>query len=278
MTTTTRTVGVDELRRAWHAVQEGQFLDRRPMEHGGAPRSSGPAFGDDRSWRPGEDVLPVVGCLPQAGATSLALAIATAASPARIIECSPPTASGLAAAANAELGRTSSGWNVGRRDRVRLTRPSEHHLSADKLPTPEDAPSGIALTVLDVGWEIGHVLASGGWLSATVDAAPHVVVVGTATVPGLRRLEVALTLLGPTRAAAVVRGPDPRRWPRELAAAMGPVTRDRHRIRRLVVVPNDKRLALRGIDSTPLPPALLTVARDVLRQLGVAGHPLKGTP
>lgn len=277
MTTATRAVGIDELRRAWHAVQEGRFVERGRVDRGAVPRPARSAPGD-RGWCPGEDVLPVVGCLPQSGATSLALAIATQASPARVVECSPPTASGLTAAATAELGRTSSGWSVGRRDHVRLARPSGHHLSADELPTPEDAPIGITLTVLDVGWEIGHVLASGGWLSATVDAAPHVVVVGTATVPGLRRLEGTLTLLDPTRAAVVVRGPDPRRWPRELAAAMGPATRDRHRTGRLVVVPSDKRLALRGIDSTPLPPALLTVARDLLRRVGVAGHPLKGTP
>lgn len=276
MTTATRAVGVDELRRAWHAVQEGQFAPR-PMDGGTLPRPPERAVADDHVWRPGESVLPVVGCLPQAGATSLALAIATHGSPARVIECSSPSASGLVGAATAELGTSSSGWIVGRRDQVHLARLSFLHLSAGELPLPDDAAAGTVLSVLDIGWKLGQLLASHGWLSATVDAAPQVVLVGTATVPGLRRLEIALTLLDPARPVVAVRGPDPRRWPRELTAAMGPATRDQHRTGRWVAIPHDKRLALRGIDSTPLPPALVTAARDVLRHVSAAGHPQKGS-
>ena len=277
MTTATRAAGVDELRRAWHAVQDGQFLAPRRMDGGPVPRRTELAVVDDRHWRPGESVLPVVGCLPQAGATSLALAIATTASPARVIECSSPSASGLAGAATAELGTTSSGWIVGRRDQVHLARPSFLRLSAGELPLPDDAATGTVLSVLDVGWQLGQLRASRGWLRAAVDAAPQVVLVGTATVPGLRRLEIALTLLDPIRPVVAVRGPDPRRWPRELAAAMGTATRDQHRTGRWVAIPHDKRLALRGIDSTPLPPALVTAARDVLRIVSAAGHPQKGS-
>ena len=276
MTIGTRAVGVEELRRAWHAVQEGQFLAPRPMDRGTVPRPIASTVADDRTWRPGESVLPVVGCLPQAGATSLALAIATHNSPARVIECSSPTASGLAGAATAELGTTSSGWIVGRRDQVHLARPSAHP-GAGELPLPDDAAAGTTLSVLDVGWELGQLLALRGWLSATVNAAPQVVLVAAATVPGLRRLETALTLLDPARPVVAVRGPDLRRWPRELTAAMGPATRDQHRTGRWVAVPHDRRLALRGIDSTPLPPALVTAARDVLRHVGAAGHLPKGT-
>ena len=278
MTVTTRPVGVDELRRAWHAVEEGHFLSPRPKDRGTVPRPTEPAVADDRFWRPGESVLPVVGCLPQAGATSLALAIATHASPARVIECSSPTASGLVGAATAEMGTTSSGWTVGRRDQVHLARPSALHLGAGELPLPDDAAAGTALNVLDVGWELARLLASPGWLSAALDAAPRVVLVGAATVPGLRLLETALTLLDPARTVVAIRGgPDPRRWPRELVAAMGPATRDQHRTGRWVTVPHDRRLALRGIDSTPLPSALVAAAGDVLRHVGAAGHPPKGT-
>jgi hypothetical protein len=276
MTIATRAVGVDELRRAWCAVQEGQFLVPRPMDRGTVPRPTASAVADDRTWRPGESVLPVVGCLPQAGATSLALAIATHNSPARVIECSSPTASGLAGAATAELGTTSSGWIVGRRDQVHLARPSAHP-GAGELPLPDDAAAGTTLSVLDVGWELGQLLALRGWLSATVYAAPQVVLVAAATVPGLRRLENALTMLDPARPVVAVRGPDLRRWPRELTAAMGPATRNQHRTGRWVAVSHDNRLAIRGIDSTPLPPALVTAARDVLRHVGAAGHLPKGT-
>ncbi|MCR6490894.1 hypothetical protein [Cellulomonas sp. P24] len=58
---------------------------------------------------------------------------------------------------------------------------------------------------------------------------------------------------------------------------MGTATRDQHRTGRWVAVPHDKRLALRGIDSAPLPPALVTAARDVLRHVSAAGHPQKGS-
>ena len=277
MTIATRAVGVDELRRAWHAVQEGQFLAPRAIDRGDVPRPTASAMADDRGWRPGEGVLPVVGCLPQAGATSLALAIATHASPARVIECSSPAASGLVGAATAELGATPSGWTVGRRGQVHLARPSGTHLSTAELPLPDDAAVGTVLSVLDIGSKLGQVLASHGWLSATLDAAPQVVLVSTATVPGLRRLEAALTPLDPPRLVVAVRGPDPRRWRRELTAAMGPATRDQLRNGRWVTVPHDKRLALRGIDSAPLPPALVTAARDVLRHVSAAGHPQKGS-
>lgn len=276
MTAATRAVGVEELRRAWCAVREGQFLEPRPMDRETVPRPIGSAVVDDRTWHPGERVLPVVGCLPQAGATSLALAIATHEAPARVIECSLPTASGLVGAATAELGTTSSGWIVGRRDQVHLARPSVLHLGAGELPLPDDSAVGTSLSVLDVGWELGQLLALRGWLSATVDAAPQVVLVGTATVPGLRRLEATLNLLDLARPVVAVRGPDPRRWPRELTTAMGPATRDQYRAGRWVVVPHDKRLALRGIDSTPLPPALVAAAREVARHVSAVGHPRKG--
>jgi hypothetical protein len=277
MTTTTRSAGVEELRRAWRAVQEGQFLASEAVDRRHVPRPVEPAAAGDRAWRPGESVLPVVGAVPQAGATSLALAIATHASPARLIECGPPIASGLAGAATAELGTTTSGWTIGRRDQVHLARPSYLRLSVGELPLPDDAAADTVLSVLDVGWQLGPLRASRGWLRATVDAAPQLVLVGTATVPGLRRLELALTLLDPVRPVVAVRGPDPRRWPRELAAAMGTATRDQHRTGRWVTVPHDKRLALRGIDSKPLPPALVTAAGDVLRLVGAAGHPPKGS-
>ena len=277
MTTATRAAGVDELRRAWHAVQDGQFLASRPMDGGPMPRRAERSLADDRFWSPGESVLPVVGCLPQAGATSLALAIATHASPARVIECSSPTASGLAGAATAELGTTPSGWIVGRRAQVHLARPSYLYPSAGDLPLPDDAAPGTVLSVLDVGWSLGQLRASHGWLRATVDAAAQVVLVGTATVPGLRRLEIALTLLDPMRPVIAVRGPDLHRWPRALTAAMGTATRDQHHTGRWVAIPHDKRLALRGIDSAPLPPALVAAARDVLRHVSAAGHPQKGS-
>src|SRR3546814_16208749 len=50
------------------------------------------------------------------------------------------------------------------------------------------------LTILDVGWEVGQLLATDCWLAAAVRTADPVVVVTTATVPGMRRAGVAMDL------------------------------------------------------------------------------------
>lgn len=268
-TTAVRPVGVDELQQAWRAVRAGRFLTDRP-----APRVDGLGPSDARrAWCPGERVLPVVGALPQAGATTLALALATAAAPARVVECGPMLASGLVAAATAELGTSDSGWLLGRRDDVRLVR-----LGPDARPCgvahplPDAAAPGTSLSVLDVG----SAQAATGWVAATLALASHVVVLSAATVPGLRRLEAALAVVGPDRAVVAMRGPDPRRWPRELRAALGSAARDLHREGRWVAIPHDRHLAMRGLDTLPLPPALLAAARDLLRRVDAA-HDSKGT-
>lgn len=169
--TATRSVGVDELRRAWLAVQDGRFRATRTTAREAHP--------DDRqAWRPAEVVLPIVGSVPQAGATTLALAVATVAAPARVVEYAMPTASGLAAAATAELGSTDAGWTVGRRDQVHLARAGGHHSAVNELPPPDAAPDGTSLTVLDVGDHLGRLGGSSAvWLSASLNAAPQVVLV-----------------------------------------------------------------------------------------------------
>ena len=82
---TTRPVAIGELQRAWLAVQAGEFRGRA------SSRSRVRTEHADPRWAPRERVLPVVGCHPQAGASTLAVAIATAAAPARVIECSSAT-------------------------------------------------------------------------------------------------------------------------------------------------------------------------------------------
>lgn len=267
-TTAVRPVGVDELQRAWRAVRAGQFLIDRPASR---VDSLGPSDAS-RAWCPEERVLPVVGALPQAGATTLALALATAVAPARVVECSPMLASGLAAAATAELGTSASGWVLGRRDNVRLVRSGpDDRPSGVAHPLPDDGAPGTSLSVLDVG----SAQAATGWVAATLALASHVVVVTTATVPGLRRVEAALAGVGPDRGVVAMRGPDPRRWPRELRAALGPAARHLHREGYWVTVPHDRHLAVRGLDSSPIPPTLLAAARDLLRRVDAA-HDSRG--
>ena len=274
-TTTNRPVGVDELRRAWHALQEGQFRGRRqPIPQRRAAAASQP----DRDWEPVETILPVVGCVGQCGASALALALATAAGGARVIECCTATASGLASAATAELGRSPNGWTLGRRGRVSIARTTGVQLGADELPTPDEPATTPALTVLDVGWELGHALATPGWLRDQLRHAETVIAATTATIPGLRRLETALSLLGPGRTVVAVLGPARRRWPRHLSAALGPQATAADQAGLLIAVAADKHLATRGLDSSALPASLLHAAENLLRHTGAGGPDQKGQP
>jgi hypothetical protein len=192
MSTPTRPVGVDELLRAHRSLMAGDFRRHPPRSHTG--------------WNPAEPILPVVGAAGGTGASTLALALATAAG-GRVVECASPIASGLVAAPIAELGRHDSGWLQGTRDTVLIERPAALLTALAHLPaptTPNDTPP---LTVVDVAWELGHVLAAPSWVADLLRHSPTVVVTATATIPGLRRLEAALAMLAHTRAVAAVLGP-----------------------------------------------------------------------
>lgn len=271
-TASTRPVSVDELRRAWRAVQDGQFRGRT---HASSLRTSR-LVAADGGWVATEDVLPVIGCVGQAGASTLALAIATVASPARVLECCTAPASGLSTAATAELGTTDNAWTVGRRERVWIGRATQVLLGVDEVPVPDDPHLEVALSVLDIGWEVGHVLASHSWVRDQALDAPAVIAVTTPTIPGLRRLETALSLLQASRTQVAVLGAPRRRWPRQLVAAMGPLTAAADTGGRLVTIPPDRQLAVRGLDSAPLPPTLLKAAETLLRQAAVGAHHSKG--
>jgi hypothetical protein len=277
-------VSVDELKRAWTAIQAGRFRigtgeTSDPSEL--APLPAG------RVWEPGpgERVLLVIGCAGSCGASTIALALAgAAAAPARVVECSSVTASGLAAASTAELGPHESGWTRGTRDGVLLERVSDVLVSIQEVPTPSTPDPFIGLTVLDVGWEIGHVLTARAWVGEQVLSADLVVLVTTATVPGLRRLEGALDLLAATgtrdagtRPCAAVIGPKRKKWPRPVEYSVGPLTRGLDQAGRLVGVPQDRALAIAGLDGTPLPTPLLAAAATLLRLLPARGIAMKGS-
>ncbi|MHB1011021.1 MAG: hypothetical protein ACYCTH_00135 [Cellulomonas sp.] len=266
MTTLARPVAVEELRRAWHAVQDGAFGPTATVPP--VQRSSGTA----PLWDPLEHVLPVVGVIPQAGASALALAVATVCG-GRVVECCTATASGLGSAATAEMGSTPGGWVVGRRDGVHIARTSAIHRCVDEVPLPEDALPGTTVSVLDVGWDLGQVLTGDGWLNDALRRAPAVLLVATLTVPGLRRLEVAADLLGADRVVVAARGP--RRWARELRSTVGPTVRALHESDRWTSVPQDRELARRGLDSAPLPRPLLAAAQDLWRRCDAVGNQTK---
>lgn len=251
---------VAELQRAWRAVQAGQFADQH------APRSG--SVGPGWSCPAGERLLPVVGAQGRSGASTLALALATRMAPARVVECVAGPASGLVSASTAELGDWHGLWVRGRRGEVMVERPVNPVRDCGDVPVPSVLDRISQVTVVDVGWDLTWVLGSGSWLAAVLGEACAVVVTAEATVPGLRRLDAALGLLPGRDCALAILGPPRRRWPRALSAALGPLARQAERDGLLVTVPVVASVRLTGVDSHPLPAAVLRAAASVLRVTG----------
>ncbi|GAB6986793.1 hypothetical protein [Nocardioides pyridinolyticus] len=267
--TSSRPVGVDELKRAWDAVNAGEFRAGAGAGTGKGPRGRGTAAAGDWSPAAGEHTIAVFGCAGSVGASTIALAAGlAAAAPVRVIECCSVTASGLAAASTAELGLHPTDWRQGKRDHVLLERASEVLAGVDEIPLPIDAENEIQLTILDVGWEAGQLLATDCWLAEAVRTADQIVLVTTATVPGMRRASVALELLAnhwqPEQIALAVRGPRRKKWPRGLEHAGGPAVRRALVADRCVEIPEDRELEVNGLDSRPVPAPLISAARQLL--------------
>ena len=241
---------VAELREAWRAIEAGEFAR--------GPRSTPVAPGAATAWTPapGERVVAVVGCAGGLGASTLALALATTTgASARVVECCPPLASGFSAAANAELG-TEGPWRRGSRGDVLLERP----ITGDAtVPVPTE--SAVEWTFVDTNWTT--VSGPGtGWLGSVLRTLDDVVLVTNATVPGLRRLESWVELLG-RDAIGVVVGPTAKRWPRPVKVAAAGIPARVH----LADFPLDPRLQVTGLTPDPLPAALLKAAQNVLALL-----------
>lgn len=255
-------VSVAELQRAWRAVQGGQFRtsSRGPVRRTQQEQPSA-------TWTPGagERVVPVVGCTGSCGATMVAVAMAEAAKrPARVVECTSAGTSGLAAASNAELGLHVSGWLQGTRGELLLERAHDVSVGPVDVPVPSTPDRPVEVTILDVAWELGQLLARPCWLSGQVTDAELVVLVATCTVPAMRRLESALALLGDTPRIAAVIEPPRGKWPQAVQHGTGSLTRTLDHAGCLLSVPVDRRLAVTGLDSTPLPVALLEAATQLL--------------
>ncbi|MBO1766674.1 hypothetical protein [Allobranchiibius sp. GilTou38] len=260
---------VDELKQAWTAVQAGDFsarpgTRRPPVE---AVRRS-PCY----RWEPSptETVVSVVGCGGSSGATSLAVAVAIATvaqRPARVVEFASVAASGLVAASTAELGRYERVWSRGTRGQVLLERVSDVLTSVGDIPHPAALDRPIELTVLDIGWDIGQVLGSPGWVADVVRHAPHLVLTTTATVPGMRRLEGALDSFAGADPCVAVLGTPRRKWTRSVSHTAGRAVRHLERDGALFAIPHDRRLASDGLTAADLPGPLLATARRLLRWL-----------
>ncbi|KRF20094.1 hypothetical protein ASG90_19240 [Nocardioides sp. Soil797] len=265
--TSSRPVGVDELKRAWNAVSAGEF--RTGPGAGKGPRGRGTAAEDNWTPADGEHTIAVIGAAGSVGASTVALAAGlAAAAPVRVIECCSVTASGLAAASTAELGLHPTDWRQGKRDHVLLERASEVLAGVDEVPLPTEAENETQLTILDIGWEAGQMLATDCWLAEAVRTADQIVLVTTATVPGMRRVGVVMDLIAghwqPEQITLAIRGPRRKKWPRGLEHAGGPAVRRALDADRCVEIPEDRELAVNGLDSRPVPAPLISAARQLL--------------
>lgn len=251
-------VSVEDLRRAYRAALAGEF--RHPNRARLAPANP---VATEWSPGPGEQVVLVVGACGGAGASTVALGLATCAGDARVVECCTVAASGLAGASSAEMGVTADGWVQGTRDRVLIERRNDRVASIGAMPTP--SATARPLTILDCPADVDLLVHDSGWLG-TLARAAVVVVVTRGTGPGLRRLEAAISGLGADRVHAVVVGA-PKRWPRPLEQALGPRSRQLRTSGRLAGVPHDPRLAVDGVTTNPLPAAVLAAVAPVLDSL-----------
>ena len=241
---------VAELREAWRAIEGGEFAHE--------PRSAPTARSAATVWTPApsERVVAVLGCAGGVGASTVALALATAAAvPARVVECCPPLASGFSAAANAELGAEGP-WRRGSRGDVLLER-----LITGAATAPVPTESAVEWTFVDTNWTT--VSGTGaGWLGSVLRTLDDVVLVTNATVPGIRRLESCAELLG-RDAPGVVMGPTAKRWPRPVKVAAAGIPARVH----IADFPLDSRLQITGLTPDPLPAPLLKAAQNVLALL-----------
>lgn len=247
-------VSVDELQRAWAAVTAGEF---RRSDTGLRRRNT------TTRWEPDRPVVVVAGATGRVGASTIAVATATATRrPARVIECGPMHASGLAAATTAELGVTATGWRQATRDQVLIERTTGSFKLPTDVPTPE--PTDRDLTLVDISWNIAGVVDSDSWLASIVTTEP-LVLVTVATVPGLRALDTALQLTNrPNATWCVVIGPTQKKWPKALHLATTAAIAAAEASGRLLTVPHVSPLALTGLTPDPLPPQLVTACQPIV--------------
>ena len=252
----TAAVSVDELQRAWAAVEAGEFRSGDPSRR---RRTS--------SWHPTEPTIVVAGATGRVGASTVAVTMATAAQrqKVRVVECSPMHATGLAAATTAELGVSDTGWRRGMRDQVLIERTTGAFEHVDDVPAPDQTDSD--LTIIDTSWNLNQIATAGSWLANVAATAP-LLIVSVATAPGLRALATALQLTAlPDDTWCVVLGPATKKWPKPLHLATTGRIQAAIENARLSTVPVVPSLSITGLTPDPLPPHLVTACASVFDQM-----------
>lgn len=256
-------------RRPDGTVDEGEHrTDSTPVETGPAAISIGSA-----------PLVRVRAANAGAGASTIALALADVADAAgiraRVLDAATPAWSGLTGATVTELG-AAEGWRRGRRGAgVLIDRVDELVHVPAQVPSPRPA-EGVDLTVLDAGWSMRELAASGAdtWVSATL---AHVEVLVTRPhALALSQSEAALIeledQLNAGQVLVVVVGAS--RWSdRELASA-GRLLRAAHRQDAVLFAPLLSAKALPGLGPDPLPKQLTNPSQRLLERITTITGPL----
>lgn len=276
-TATRPVVSVDELKLAWQALRDGQFRTgghKRPQ----TPTGHVANVAGGQAWQPGpgEEAMVVLGCEGSCGASTLAVAVATATqAPARVIEGCSAAASGLAEACTAELGVVGR-WRRGTREQVVIERVAEALTHPGQAPLPAQPDRPIPLTVVDPGWPAATVLSTQGWMGELVLSGAPVVLVARASVPALRRLETVLHMVPGESVQAAILGPRVKKWPRPVTRTLGPKVRSLLQAGRVAAVPVDRQLATTGLNPERAIPSGVLGAAQILTHISVGGTTHEG--
>lgn len=214
-----------------------------------------------------------------AGASTIALALADVADAAgirtRVLDAAAPAWSGLLGATVTELG-AAEGWRRGRRgDGVLIDRVEEPVRVPGEVPSPRSV-DGVDLTVLDAGWSMRELAASGAgsWV-ATTPARAEVLVTRPHGL-ALSQTEAALADLEDklARDGVVVVVVGAARWSDREFAPAGRLLRVARQQEAVLFAPLLPAKALPGLGPGPLPKQLTSPSLRLLERITTITGPL----
>ncbi|MBB3043383.1 hypothetical protein [Nocardioides soli] len=214
-----------------------------------------------------------------AGASTIALALADVADAAgirtRVLDAAAPAWSGLLGATVTELG-AAEGWRRGRRgDGVLIDRVEDPVRVPGEVPSPRSV-DGVDLTVLDAGWSMRELAASGAgsWV-ATTPARAEVLVTRPHGL-ALSQTEAALADLEGqlTRDGVVVVVVGAARWSDREFAPAGRLLRAVRQQEAVLFAPLLPAKALPGLGPDPLPKQLTSPSQRLLKRIITITGPL----
>ena len=214
-----------------------------------------------------------------AGASTIALALADVADAAGIrtrgLDAAAPAWSGLLGATVTELG-AAEGWRRGRRgDGVLIDRVEEPVRVPGEVPSPRSV-DGVDLTVLDAGWSMRELAASGAgsWV-ATTPARAEVLVTRPHGL-ALSQTEAALADLEDqlARDGVVVVVVGAARWSDREFAPAGRLLRAAREQEAVLFAPLLPAKALPGLGPDPLPKQLTSPSQRLLERITTITGPL----